>query len=137
MITRFFENRKTGFYLSLLASVVAVLTSVAYVLVYQLTAGNEVDRVFNWLTFVFILAGGIAGIIALNTRTTFSPMIVTALFSVAFANHVVEFAYPLADAITGVPFFGGNFNMALVFTIFFSIVTICQLISTFMKQNKL
>lgn len=131
-----FENRKLGFYLSFGASAWAVLSAVAFVAVYMLTAGDSVDRVFNWMTFGFILAGGLAGIVTEVMGLRFGPLVSAACFGVGFANHLVESAYPLADVLTGVPFFGGNFTLALIFAIFFGIATIVTVAAAFMEHNK-
>ena len=42
---------------------------------------------------------------------------------------------PLADVLTGVPFFGGNFTLALIFAILFGLVAVCQVVSAFMEHN--
>jgi uncharacterized protein (DUF2062 family) len=55
---------------------------------------------------------------------------------VGFANHLVESAYPLADVLTGVPFFGGNFTLALIFAIIFGVAVIVSVIAAFMEHNK-
>jgi len=132
---KLFENRKLGFYLSFGASALAAVGAVEFVAVYMLTAGNSVDRVFNWLTFGMMLAGGLTGIVTEAMRLRFGPLVSVALSSVAFANHLVESAYPLADVLTGVPFFGGNFTLALIFAIIFGVVTVCTVIAAFMEHN--
>ena len=135
-MNKLFENRKLGFYLSFGASALAVVGAVAFVAVYMITAGDSVDRVFNWMTFGFMLAGGLAGIATEALRLRFGPLVAVACFSLAFANHLVESAYPLADVLTGVPFFGGNFTLALIFAIIFGVATVCTVVAAFMEHNK-
>lgn len=131
-----FENRKLGFYLSFGAGVLAAVGAIAFVAVYMLTAGNSVDRVFNWLTFGFLLGGGIVGVATELLSLRFGPLVAVSLMGVGFANHLVESAYPLADVLTGVPFFGGNFTLALIFAIIFGIAVIVSVIAAFMEHNE-
>lgn len=132
---KLFENRKLGFYLSFGAGLLAVIGAIAFVAVYMLTAGNSVDRVFNWLTFGFMLGSGIVGIVTELFRFRFGPLVTVSLMGVALANHLVESAYPLADVLTGVPFFGGNFTLALIFAIIFGVAVIVSVIAAFMEHN--
>lgn len=131
-----FNKRKLGFYLSFGAAALAAIGAVAFVTVYMITAGNSVDRVFNWLTFGFMLGGGIVGVVTELFRLRFGPVAAASLMGVAFANHLVESAYPLADVLTGVPFFGGNFTLALIFAIVFGVAVIISVIAAFMEHNE-
>lgn len=133
---KLFENRTLGFWLSFGAAALAVIGAVAFVAVYMITAGNSVDRVFNWLTFGFILGGGILGLVTEVFRLRFGPLVAAGCLGVGFANHLVETAYPLADVLTGVPFFGGNFTLALIFAIIFGIAAILTVAAAFMEHNK-
>jgi hypothetical protein len=54
---------------------------------------------------------------------------------VALANHLVETAYPLADVLTRVPFFGGNPTLAIAFAAVFLIVAIVHTVGAFMEHN--
>ena len=131
-----FENRKLGLYLSFSASALAILGAVAFVAVYMITAGDSVDRVFNWLTLGLMLGGGVVGVVTELFRLRFGPLVCASLMGVGFANHLVESAYPLADVLTGVPFFGGNFTLALIFAIIFGVAVIVSVIAAFMEHNK-
>lgn len=130
------ENRKLGFYLSFGASSLAVIGAVAFVAVYMITAGDSVDRVFNWLTFGCVFAAGVIGIVAEVMSLRFGPLLTASVLGIGFANHLVESAYPLADVLTGVPFFGGNFTLALIFAIIFGAAVILSVIAAFMEHNK-
>lgn len=131
-----FETCSAGFYLAAGASLLGVLSAVAYVLVYQMTAVGTVDRVFSWLTFAMLLGGSLIGLGLELVQCPFGVLIAVAGVSVGFANHMVEFAYPIADKLTGVAFFGGSFPTALVFAILFGITALCLVASAFMKHQK-
>ena len=81
-------------------------------------------------------AGGVTGIAGELLRWGWMPLVSCGCMSVALANHVVEFAYPLADVLTKVPFFGGNYPLALTFTVIFGAVAVVSVIAAFMKHEK-
>ena len=132
---KLFENRKLGFWLACAAAVVALVGTVAYLIIYMATAAETVDRVFSWMTFGFMIGGAVVSVLTEALRLRFGPILATVCFGLAFANHLVEFAYPLADVLTGVPFFGGNFTLALAFAVVFGLVAVCQVLSAFMEHN--
>ena len=129
------QNRKLGFWLACAAAVVALIGTIAYLIIYMATATETVDRVFNWMTFGFMIGGAVVSVLTEALRLRFGPIMATVCFGLAFANHLVEFAYPLADVLTGVPFFGGNYTLALVFVIVFGFVAVCQVLSAFLEHN--
>jgi len=133
-----FKNRKLGFYLTFGAACLAVLAAAAYLIVYAGTAdpvsGNW-DRVFSWLTFGFLLGGAAVSLCGELFRIRIVPIAAAALYGVALANHLVETAYPLADVLTRVPFFGGNPTLAIAFAAVFLIVAIVHTVGAFMEHN--
>lgn len=130
------ENCSAGFYLVAGAALLGAVSAIAYLLVYQLTAVGTVDRVFSWLTFAMVLGGSLLGLGLELVQFPFGVLLAVAGVSVGFANHMVEFAYPIADKLTGVAFFGGSFPMALVFAILFGVTALCLVASAFMKHQK-
>lgn len=130
------ENRRFGFYLAACSGLLAVVGAAAFFVTYMVTAGAEPDRVFNYMTLGMMLAGGIVCIAGEIFHIRIAPLAATLLCGVGLANHLVETAYPLADVLTGVPFFGGNFSMALVFAIIFILATVGQVVAAFMEHNK-
>lgn len=136
MTNKLFQNRRPGFYIAFFSSLLAALGAVAYLIVYMATAAEEPDRVFNYLTFGLMLGGGVLGVIGELLRLRFGVLLAVAGCGVALANHLVETAYPLADVLTGVAFFGGNFPMALIFAIIFGLTAVCLVVSAFMEHNK-
>lgn len=130
------KNKTVGGYLAFLAAAAAAVSSIVYLIIYQATAAETVDRVFSWVTFGFLLAGGLTGIAGELLRWGWMPLVSCACLSVALANHAVEFAYPLADVLTKVPFFGGNYPLALTFTVIFGVITVLSVVTAFMKHEK-
>ena len=129
------KNKTTGFYIAFFSGAAAVVASIAYLAIYMATAAETVDRVFSWFTFGFMLAGGLIATAGELTRMKWIPLASCACFSLALANHAVEFAYPLADVLTKVPFFGGNYPLALTFTIIFGVIALASVTAAFMKHE--
>ena len=132
---RLTQDAKLGFWLSAIAAVVALVGAVAYVVIYMATAGETVDRVFSWLTFGLALGGAVITLAGETLRLPFTPILGGACFSVALANHLVETAYPLADVLTGVPFFGGNPTLAIAFSVVFGAAAVLNVIAAFMAHR--
>lgn len=129
------KNKTIGFYIAFFSGVAAVAASIAYLVIYMATAAETVDRVFSWFTFGFMLAGGLIATAGELTRMKWIPLASCACFSLALANHAVEFAYPLADVLTKVPFFGGNYPLALTFTVIFGVIALASITAAFMKHE--
>ncbi len=129
------KNKTIGFYIAFFSGAAAVVASIAYLAIYMATAAETVDRVFSWFTFGFMLAGGLIATAGELTRMKWIPLASCACFSLALANHAVEFAYPLADVLTKVPFFGGNYPLALAFTIIFGVIALASVTAAFMKHE--
>lgn len=129
------KNKTIGFYIAFFSGAAAVIASIAYLAIYMATAAETVDRVFSWFTFGFMLAGGLIATAGELTRMKWIPLASCACFSLALANHAVEFAYPLADVLTKVPFFGGNYPLALAFTIIFGVIALASVTAAFMKHE--
>lgn len=133
---RLFQDAKLGFWLSASAAVIALAGAAAYVIIYMATAAETVDRVFSWLTFGLALGGAVITLAGETLRLPFTPILGGACFSVALANHLVETAYPLADVLTGVPFFGGNPILAIAFSVVFGVAAILNVAGAFMAHRK-
>lgn len=133
---RLFQDAKLGFWLSAAAAVIALVGSVAYIVIYMATAAETVDRVFSWLTLGLILGGSVITLAGEAFRLPFTPILGGACFGVGLANHLVETAYPLADVLTGVPFFGGNPTLAIAFSVVFGVAAILNVAAAFMAHRK-
>ena len=135
---QFFSGRKPGFYLTLCAACLAILGSVAYLIAYASTADpvtGEWDRVFKWSVFLLMLGGALISIGGEILRLRFVPIVSAVAYGLGLAMHCVEAAYPLADVLTKVPFFGGNPALAIVFAVIFAIVAVVHMAAAFMEHN--
>jgi hypothetical protein len=133
---RLFQDAKPAFWLSVAAAAIALVGTVAYIAIYMVTAAETVDRVFSWLTFGLMLGGAAVTLVGEMLHLPFTPILGGACFAVALANHLVETAYPLADVLTGVPFFGGNPTLAIAFSVVFGAAAILNVIGAFLPHRK-
>ena len=135
-----FKDRKPGFWLAFAAAAIALLGGIAYLIIYSLgrdAVTGEYDRVYNTLTLGMILGGALISLGAELIRSRLLTILAAAAFGVALANHLVETAYPLADVLTKVPFFGGNAPLAITFAVVFGIVALVHIVSSFMEHNRI
>ena len=135
-----FKDRKPGFYLTLIAAGLAIVGAIVYLIMYQATADpvtGTVDRVFNWLNFALILAGGLIALGGEALRLRFVPILAGACYAIGLARHLVETAYPLADVLTRVPFFGGTPSLAITFAVIFGLAALVHVAASFMEHNQL
>lgn len=134
-IKDYFKNRTLGFWLAFGGAALALVSSVAYLIVYLATAGDAIDRVFSPLTFAFMLAGSLTALAAERLGFKFGQLVPAALYAVAVAYHWMQSMYPMADAATGVAFLGGNLALELTFGILFAVATIAHAASCFMTRE--
>ena len=133
------KDRKLGFWLAAAAAVIAIVGAAAYLIVYAGTADpttGEWDRVFKWLCFALMLGGGLIGCAGEALRLRIAPVLAGVCYAVALGIHLVETAYPLADVLTKVPFFGGNPTIAIAFSVVFALAAVLNVVSAFMEHNK-
>lgn len=133
---RMLQDARPGLWLSLAAAALALAGGLAYVVIYLAAAGEAVDRVFSWLTLGLALGGAVITLAGEGLRLSFTPILGGACFAVALANHLVETAYPLADVLTGVPFFGGNSALAIAFSVVFGLAAVLNVIGAFLPHRK-
>ena len=134
-----FKDRRLGFYLTLVAAGLAIVGAIVYLIVYQATADpvtGTVDRVFNWLNFALRLVGGLIALGGEALRLRFIPIVAGACYAIGLARHLVETAYPLADVLTKVPFFGGNPTLAIIFAVIFGLAALLHVVASFMEHNQ-
>ena len=134
-----FANRKPGFWLTLCAACAALIGSIAYLILYAMTADpvtGEWDRVFKWLVFGLMLGGSLVSILGELIRFRLTPILAIAAYGVGLAMHLVETAYPLADVLTRVPFFGGNPTLVIAFAAVFAIAAVVHTAAAFMEHNQ-
>ena len=124
-------KKTAGARLSKFAGLVAILSALGYLVVYQLGAKGTVDRVFQMENFLLMLVGGFLGLTIGASKLKFGRILPVVCYSVAVASHYVESAYPLADALTGVNVLGGNLTLAIVFAVAFTFTALLSIFASF------
>ena len=130
-VKNYFSDRKIGFYLAFSAGALAVLSSIVYLIVYLAIKGQEMDRVFSVLNLLLVFIGGVGAIVLEHFRFKFGRILPVICYSIALSSHIVESAYPLADALTGVAFLGGNLTVAIVFIVLFALSAVAAVVASF------
>lgn len=132
----FFKDRTIGFWLSFGAAVIALLSSIVYLIIYLATPVNgEPDRVYSLLNFILFLVGALTAIGSEYFGYRFGVLIPSVLYAIGVGNHFMLSSYPMADHFVGVAFFGGDYNRAMVFGVLFLLVAIANIISAFMPHR--
>lgn len=133
----FFKNRKLGFYIAFAAGCLAIVFAIVYLACYlSIVKDNVMDRVYSIITLLFVLFGGVVILVGELLRIDFVVMAGPIFMAVGLAKHAVEAAYPIADILTGVVFFGGNQTFAILFIILFAVAFLVGAISIFFEHNE-
>lgn len=133
-----FENRTVGFYLGLGAALWMLVSDVVYMI---LDAGAlKIEDYSKTLAFWMILIGVVAELINVfvdeRHLSPFLPILPVVFYAIGLGRQIYLTAYPIADVMTGVNWFGGNLNVYLTCFILFFIGTLTAIVSSFMKQRK-
>lgn len=132
------KDRKAGFYISLAAALVALVGAVSYLIVYFVTRDPVTgtwDRVFRLGVFGVMLGGAVVSVAGEFFRLHFAPIIAGVLFGLGLATHLTQAAYPIADVLTRVQFFGGNVTLAIVFSAIFAAAVILHVVAAFFGRG--
>lgn len=130
MIKEGFKNRTIGFYLSLCAALLAIISAILYISL------DFSDKTFSLFGFIFALLGALSIVLLFFVRKDYLAFIPTLLYSVAFA-FVLRYTLPsLSDVWNGVNFIGGNAFLGLAFSIVFLILSVIGIITSFIGINK-
>ncbi|MBP5254106.1 MAG: hypothetical protein J6Z23_01810 [Lachnospiraceae bacterium] len=133
------KGRKLGFWLAFVGGLLALAGAAAYLIAYATTAdpvSGVWDRVFKWLVFGLMAGGGAVALLGEWFRIGFAPILAGGLMGVGLAAHLVETAYPIADVLTRVPFFGGSLPLAMTFTVIFAAAVLLTTAAAFMEHNQ-
>lgn len=134
----FFQNRKPGFWLTVVAACLALIGAIAYLIAYAAivdTATGTWDRVFQWAVFALLLGGAAVSLFGELFRLHFAPIAAAVLYGIGLALHLVEAAFPLADLLTGVRFYGGNIALAIAFSVVFLLAVLLHILGAFCKHE--
>lgn len=135
-----FKNRTIGFWIWLIAGCLLLGAAIALMILYY--TGNvffhpdDRDKVRMVWVFVFFFAGAALHVVSLFTDLKFAPLCPIILYSLGIGMYLYLAMFPIADAVTGVAFFGGSLVATVTFVILFLIGAIAAVASCFMDQRK-
>lgn len=133
-----FSHRDVGFYLEMGNALFVLIVTI---LALTIDGGHmKIDD--NSKTMIAV--GGFVGValdvlaLALPFKITsdFLPLFATAFYAIAAGRSLELFAYPLADRITGVNWFGGSFNIYFIFFLLLLIGTIISVVVCFLRGKE-
>lgn len=135
---RFCTNRTVGFYLGVSAAILMLISDIIYIIV---DAGAlKIEDYSKTLAFWMILIGVLCEIINIFVDnkyvSLYFPIVPVIFYSIGLGRQLYLTAYPIADLMTGVNWFGGNLGVYLTCFILFLIGTVTAIVSSFMKQRK-
>lgn len=133
-----FEKRTVGFYLGLASALWMLASDIVYM---SLDAGAlKIEDYSKTLAFWMILIGVLAELthVFVNERhlSPVLPLLPVVFYSIGLGRQLYLTAYPIADVMTGVNWFGGNLSVYLTCFILFFIGTVAAIVSSFMRQRK-
>lgn len=140
-VSESFKNRTGGFWTGFVAGCLFFLATIALIILYY--TGNVFyhpdprDKVRMVWVFVFFFAGAAFQVFSLFTDLKFAPILPIIFYSLGIAMYLYLAMFPIADIVTGVPFFGGKVWSTILFLVIFIVTAIAAVISCFMEQRKM
>lgn len=127
---KLFQNRTIGFWITLVAAVIAVLGDVVFAI------ADRGDQTFSWATFFLILLGAIGGIAALFTDSEILSLLSSFCYAAGIGVHLVVGLPSVSDLWNHVNFIGGNGAFVILFGGIFLLSGLLSCVSNFLKQKK-
>lgn len=119
-------------------SLVMIVVSVLYLII---DAGAlKIQDYSRTFAFIMILAGALVGILSffldIKFLKDYLPLASLALYAVGTGRQFYLVAYPFADLLTGVNWFGGNLAIYLVFFLLFLTASVLEIVLLFLPDEK-
>lgn len=127
-----------NFYLIIINIIIAL---VGVILVLSLDGGQmKINDNSKTLIYVFGIIGLVIDLASLfikfNVVKNILPLVSTLMYAIALGRSLNLVAYPIADIMTNVNWFGGSFGIYFTFFIFFLITTIISVINCFLSKKE-
>ena len=71
------------------------------------------------------------------TDLKFARLLPVVLYALGLGMYFYLAMFPIADAVTGVQFFGGNVGNTVLFLVLIAVGTVAEVASCFMSQRKI
>ena len=125
-----FKDRAYGFYISLLAIVLSLITAIVYVANYK----NDVSFM-SWLAFAMLLVGGIVGLVCAFFRIPELGQAVLGVTSLVALLFFVKFLYGYVAVVAVGIDVDGLEPRFIICSILFVLTLIASIVSIFAKQT--
>ncbi|MDD6241076.1 MAG: hypothetical protein PUA93_05815 [Eubacteriales bacterium] len=133
-----FRKRTLGGYLSLGCALYFLLLSILYLCIKG--GSMKVNNDSPLLPFLMMLIGSLVTISTLFYKSEkaecFLPVVSAVCYGVALGRQLELVAYPIADKITGVNWFGGSFAVYFTFFVLIFVGTVTAIVALFFKQTE-
>ena len=139
-----FKGRNLRFYLLLVSSLVAILSSIVFFIFDRTTIEGQISYTNHTvLTFLIMLLSGILGLVDCFSNLSFLSILSAVLYGVGVGRHLSDACYPYADLVQGVHFFCNSEELAktlsIAYTIFLVLFVLCMIaavVSSFLSPKK-
>lgn len=126
------KNKGIGFYLELIAAVLAIVTAILGMTQNALTTNTNFTPVMDILLFV----GALAAIAGFFVDFDFWPLIPAICFSVVFGLTVNGGANVIADWFNKVVYSGGNLTCVISYLIMLGAASILSIVACYLNPKK-
>lgn len=138
-----FSHRPFAAYLILASGIMMLLVDIFYIALGGGIAATAGNASFLSLSFLLILLGAVLSIVAFflyqgNIRSLIGrnlPACSAILYGFALGMQCYQVSFPLADLLTKVYFFGGNWILGVVFIVLFLVATLADVVACFFKNE--
>lgn len=134
-----FNNRTIGFWIGFGAGCLLFLATIVLLFVHY--TGNvfnhttPLDKARMSLVFVFFFVGAALHAGTIFTDLKFAPIIPIIFYAIGLGMYLYLAMFPIANAVTGIDFFGGKFGATVAFLALFLVGVIAAVVSCFMEQR--
>lgn len=126
---KIFKNRSLGFWIGLFASVLMLISNIAFIIY------DDGDRTFSYLTFTLILVGVLSELLVIFKNYSFAPILPPVFFGGGLAIHLYLGLPTLSDVVNGVNFIGGDPTAVIAFGVPFILGTVIAIVASFMDHE--
>ena len=125
-----FENRQPGFWISLAAAVLALVSAVLYIVL------NGSDRTFSLVCLILMLCGVALTVLIFQNSFSLASLFVSFCYSVGFAFALRQTLPSVSDVWNKVNFIGGNALMGSAFSGVFLFCAVLSVIACFSGTDR-
>ena len=120
-----FENRQSGLWISMAAALLALISSVLYVVL------DGSDRTFSLVCLILMICGSAVTVLIIRNRFSLASLFASFCYSAGFAFALRRTLPSVSDVWNKVNFIGGNALMGSLFSGVFLLCAVLSVIACF------